>query len=112
MDVNQSLFREVSERIFDVYGGAEVSELVEFLGECGCDACIDVVSMTLEEYEGVRSGAMLFLIRPGHELEEVEHALDRNDRFVLAEKRVGKRFAVLTDLRSSWHAGPGVAARS
>ena len=104
--VNQSLVREVNERIFDVHGEAKVSEFAEFLCECSRDACIDVVPMTLEEYEGVRSGATLFLVRPGHELEEIEHVLDRNDRFVLVEKRVGTRFAVLTDPRSGQHPAP------
>lgn len=63
--------------------------LFEFLCECGHGetGCDDRLQMTIEEYERVRSQDDRFAVRPGHELDEIEWVAERNERFVVVDKR-------------------------
>ena len=80
---NQSLFREVNERIESL---DTLALFASFLCECADQACDAIVSMTLEEYETVRAHGNTFLILPGHELPEVEEIVDACDRFLVVRK--------------------------
>lgn len=52
---NQSLFREISERIEDLNEGSGLGLSVgEWICECANDTCTERVSMTTDEYESVR----------------------------------------------------------
>ncbi len=94
---NQSLFREVNERIEDL---VEPSTRPEFLCECAADACTAVIEMSLEEYEVVRSDPRRFPIQPGHDVPEIERVVEENERFAVVEKLPGGReIAEATDPR-------------
>jgi hypothetical protein len=80
---NQSLFREVNERIEDL---APNACFTPFICECAKEACDDQVSLTIEEYEHVRAGGNQFLVLPGHEVAEVEEVVEANERFVVVAK--------------------------
>ena len=94
---NESLIREVNERIAEVDKAADKANvapeqpLFEFLCECGGDdsdiGCEERVRMTIEEYEGVRSQDDRFAVYPGHEKEALEWVARRNERFVIVDKR-------------------------
>jgi hypothetical protein len=94
---NEALIRKVNERIEQVDKAAEEGSLApesaffEFLCECGGDAgdfnCVEHVQMTIEEYEHVRSQDDRFAVYPGHEDEELERVVARNERFVVVDKR-------------------------
>jgi hypothetical protein len=45
------------------------------------------IPMTISEYEKVRSQDDRFAVYPGHELEELEWVVARNERFVVVDKR-------------------------
>jgi hypothetical protein len=62
--LNEATFREVNEGI--ERGRQARDALVPFVCECGEVGCNAVVSLTLEEYESVRSGSRCFLVAPGH----------------------------------------------
>jgi hypothetical protein len=49
----------------------------------GCEARLE---LTLEEYDRVRAQDDRFVIAPGHETDEIEHVIERNDRFVIVDK--------------------------
>jgi hypothetical protein len=83
---NESLFREVNERIAEVNETFEVEGRSEFLCECGRPECREPVSIALEEYEEVRRNPVRFLLLPGHEDESVERIISRTDRYVVVEK--------------------------
>jgi len=94
---NEALIREVNERIEQVDKAAEEASLApeeaffEFLCECGGDdgdfSCVEHFQMTIEEYEQVRSQDDRFAVYPGHEDEELERVVARNERFVVVDKR-------------------------
>ena len=83
---NESLFREVNERIEDLAGNASFSL---FICECMNQNCDEAVSVTLEEYEHVRSGPNRFIVLRGHEIPEV-----------VAKRGVGQRVAEELDPRA------------
>ena len=99
---NETLFREVNERIKDVSDGDDTVSTTEFLCECGDPECIEPVSMTLVEYEEVRRNPKHFAIVPGHADPEVEVVVARNERFAVVEKTdpEAARIAVREDPRS------------
>ena len=100
---NEAIFREVNERVaaLDEAHAISKDEPWEFLCECGNADCTEHVSLTLAEYERARSDPTLFAVLPGHEIPEVEVAVEETDRYVLAKKRPGEReIARQTDPRA------------
>ena len=83
---NESLFREVNERIAELNQAFEVEGRSEFLCECTREECKEPISISIEEYENVRNGSRRFFVVPGHEDESVERVVERNDRYVVVEK--------------------------
>ena len=80
---NQSLFRELNERIEEV---AHTSTFIEFICECANEECSDVVSLTHDEYEQVRARSDTFFLVGGHEVPEVEDIVEATDRYVVVAK--------------------------
>ncbi|MFL5962934.1 MAG: hypothetical protein ACJ757_08605 [Gaiellaceae bacterium] len=80
---NQSLFREVNERIEDLAASATFST---FICECMDETCDASVSMTVEEYEHVRSHSNSFVVLPGHEVPGVEATTESNHRYLIVTK--------------------------
>ena len=84
---NESRFREINERLRnDLRGLPGDDELVPFICECGLRDCTDSVLLAPAEYEAVRADPLLFVVKPGHVIEDVEDALERNDRYVVVRK--------------------------
>ena len=85
---NEALFRDVNERIEQTDEELQTMEprQWEFLCECGDATCTTLVSLTLAEYEHVRSSPVYFAVVPGHEIPEIERVVARNDRFAIVEK--------------------------
>ncbi|HVD66170.1 MAG TPA: hypothetical protein VNB65_04655 [Gaiellaceae bacterium] len=83
---NESLFREVNERIAELNQTFQVEGRSEFLCECGREGCKRPIAISLSEYEEVRGTATRFFVLPGHEDESVERVVSRTDRYVVVEK--------------------------
>ena len=100
---NESLFRDVNERVEDTAERFMIGDDVaqEFLCECGDTGCTQRVTLTLREYEGVRANPRRFAVVPGHEIREVENVVERGDRYFVVEKTgVGGPVADALDPRS------------
>jgi hypothetical protein len=80
---NQSLFREVNERIEELRPG---ETLIEFACECSNTGCTTALQLSDDEYEGVRHFPTHFIVMPGHELDEVERVVEQNKRYAVVEK--------------------------
>jgi CO dehydrogenase/acetyl-CoA synthase alpha subunit len=52
----------------------------------GPDVRRETIPLTLAEYEAVRRTATHFLVRPGHDVPEIERIVDEMDRYVVVEK--------------------------
>lgn len=99
---NEAVFRQVNERLKELGEGFSlVSELADFICECGSASCAAPIRMTLAEYERVRSEPDLFVILPGHEIEDVESVVERHEGYDVVRKREGEtaRLARETDPR-------------
>lgn len=84
---NQSLFREVNERI-DVLSAryAEVLATNGYVCECRDMSCTAQVQLTHEEYERLREEGDRFFVIPGHVDDAVEAVVGMNSRYVVVEK--------------------------
>jgi predicted TIM-barrel enzyme len=80
---NQSLFREVNERIGELSGSAT---LVTFICECTDETCDQQVPMTHEQYERIRSDSNSFFVVSGHEINEIEQIVDVAEGYVVVAK--------------------------
>ena len=96
---NEILFREVNERIEDL---SAASAFDGFVCECADKSCDQRVSLTVEEYEHVRSRPEWFVVVPGHNtlgLDSIEVASDRY--FIVSKLGAGAQVARETDPRSA-----------
>src|SRR3954465_11321337 len=95
---NQSLFREVNERIEDL---SRSGQLATFVCECCNDTCEESLPMTVDEYEHIRSKSNSFFVLPGHDVPEVEEIIETGDRYLVVAKRgAGTEVAVNLDPRT------------
>ena len=83
---NETLFREVNERIRDVNVALATAEATDFLCECGDESCTLPISLTLAEYDAVRAEATHFAVVPGHVVPDIELVVAQNDRYLVVEK--------------------------
>ena len=98
---NETLFREVNERIEDVSRSVGLRESLEFLCECGIPDCPQPILLSRAEYEAVRADPRHFVIVPGHEHPEFERVIEQNERYAVVEKDgEAEEIAEATDPRS------------
>lgn len=80
---NESLFREVNERIEDL---PTTASFTQFVCECHDDKCDVRVSMTVEEYEHIRAEGNRFFVLPGHQAAGVDDVVESTDRYLVVRK--------------------------
>jgi hypothetical protein len=83
---NETLFREVNERIKQVNAGLATIEATDFLCECGDESCTQPISLTMAEYESVRAEPTHFAVVAGHVVPDVERVLTSSERYAVVEK--------------------------
>lgn len=102
---NQSLFREVNERVESLVHEFDPGERINFICECANSDCKRHIEMTMQEYETVRLNSTHFAISSGHDAGAVDAVVARYDRFWIVEKLgEGADIAIATDPRHR-HAG-------
>jgi hypothetical protein len=90
MASNEALLREVNDRIEDVGQHLRVvpdDGRLDFRCECGRSECDTMISMSVREYEHVRSDNDRFAVTPGHEDEGIERVVERSEHYVIVDKR-------------------------
>jgi hypothetical protein len=71
--LNEAMFRQVNERLEELNETfAEFTGTVDLICECAHTRCAERIEMPPEVYERVRADPMLFIIVPGHLVEDVE----------------------------------------
>jgi hypothetical protein len=84
---NQSLFRDINERIEQLNEAFEtVLPLSEWVCECADTNCVQHVEMSLAEYEALRAEPNRFAVIAGHEASDVERVVSRTERYIVVEK--------------------------
>jgi 23S rRNA A1618 N6-methylase RlmF len=82
---NEKLFREVNERVAQIQGNYSGPD-PEWVCECGDETCFEKLSVSVEDYQRVRSNKAWFMIRPGHDKPDVERVVREYDGVVVVEK--------------------------
>ena len=82
---NESLFRDVNERIAEASDRFESNDAV-FMCECADAACTERIEVPLDEYERVREAGTHFLLAPGHVEPKVERIVRNRRQYAVVEK--------------------------
>ena len=97
---NETLFREVNERIEDLSahsaGASEQDESFQVVCECSRADCAELIEVTRAQYEAVRSDPRRFLVVPGHEHTDTARVVERHGAFFVIEK-LGEAGAIAVD---------------
>jgi hypothetical protein len=63
---NQASFREANEKIEATAYSVELPGRVPFICECSDPACMEIIRLSLDEYENLRPNPRRFFTAPGH----------------------------------------------
>jgi hypothetical protein len=86
---NQSLFREVNERVKDLNDSFHVfTSTSDWICECANDDCFERIQMSAREYEDVRRHGSRFFVAPSeqHVWPEAENVVERFPNYWIVEK--------------------------
>jgi hypothetical protein len=86
---NQSLFREINERVKQLNDGfSMVLPVGEWICECADDTCVERIELSAQAYEVVRADGTHFIVAPGdaHVFPEVERITERSELYWVVEK--------------------------
>lgn len=100
---NQSLYREINEKIKDLNEQLEVvlPTGATWVCECADPECNEEMELTLGEYEKLRSHPNHFAVLPGHVYEEVERVVEEHGAYFVVEPLgAGTAYAVGHDPRN------------
>jgi hypothetical protein len=87
---NEALYRAVNEKIEDLSAAfGTITETMSVVCECGDASCAEQIEVSIADYERIRADATFFIIRPGHEIPDVEEVMERNDEFHVVRKAEG-----------------------
>ena len=86
MAQNEVLFREVNERVRDVATALGDDGRFEYFCECANKDCTFNLTLSLAEYEAIRSDSQQFFVLPGHTTPEVEEVVREAPTYVVVRK--------------------------
>jgi hypothetical protein len=97
---NQSLFRDVNERVNDINKAHDLwVTLSDWFCECPAHKCTTRIALTPQQYEAVRANPTHFMVAPSREhlVPDVERVIKRRERYWVVEK-LGEATAVAEQL--------------
>jgi hypothetical protein len=83
---NEALFREVNEEVARLEFRLEGDDEPQFVCECADETCVERVSVPLAAYEELRSHPRRFVLKPGHQHEDIERVVESTHGYVVVEK--------------------------
>jgi hypothetical protein len=85
---NQTLFRDINERVKELNEGFSLLTLGEWICECADDTCTEKVAMSANEYEAIRNDGARFFVAPSdeHVWPDIERVTVRTARYWIVEK--------------------------
>jgi hypothetical protein len=87
---NESLFRDVNERIEEIERDFSVAGESEFVCECDDLDCAKRFAMSLSEYERLRADPTTFAVVPGHQSPDDEDVIEYRDDYYVIRKHSGE----------------------
>lgn len=101
---NEALYRQVNKRMEDLNETFAAVGDGDFtvVCECGRIECAEQVTVPREVYERTRSRSEQFIVRPGHDADDVERVVERHGGFSIVQKLPGtpRQVARQTDPRA------------
>jgi hypothetical protein len=94
---NEAASREINERLEDAHANGARDQDIRMVCECGRERCDRVVTITLAEYERVRSEPTRFLVVREHVRPDIERVVEEMDGFVVVAKEDGAAAEVAVD---------------
>ena len=87
---NEALYRSINERLEGLNSAfAAITDTFAIVCECGNASCAEQVTVAVSEYERVRSEPVLFIVRPGHVVPDVEDVVEAREEYQVVRKRPG-----------------------
>jgi hypothetical protein len=87
---NEALYRSVNEKIEALSAAfGAITETMSVICECGNASCAEQIEVSIPDYERIRADPTLFIIRPGHEIPDVEEVVEEHDAFHVVKKVEG-----------------------
>ena len=100
---NEALFRQVNEQVEEVNEAfSSVTNMFSIVCECGHMDCIEQIKVSPALYERTRQDSTHFIVKPGHQIEDVEDVIETHDDYVIVEKSApaAREIAEETDARN------------
>jgi hypothetical protein len=99
--LNEAIFREVNERLEEV-GDSFGLDYLDMICECANIDCAERITLSMREYEALRTNPRLFAVVPGHEIDNLEEVVEHRDGYDVILKNEGEpaRIAEQTDPRA------------
>jgi hypothetical protein len=82
---NEQLFREINEAREHVSDAPDETPL-GFVCECSDRECTARIALTAADYQRIRKSPDRFIVRPGHEITEIERVVEERAGFDVVEK--------------------------
>jgi P2-related tail formation protein len=87
---NEALFREVNERVDDINEVFEtLTQRMQVVCECGNIDCIQLLTITPDEYRRVRDDSAAFVVARGHIAPDTEHVVETSEDYDVVRKLEG-----------------------
>jgi hypothetical protein len=87
LEKNQESFRNANQKLGNIVGDkVGRQETIPFLCECPDDECLDVVSVSLTEYERIHSHPDRYIVVKGHPTSPGERMVEERDGYWIVEK--------------------------
>jgi hypothetical protein len=100
---NEEIFRQINEQIEE---GAEqhgVSSSLPFHCECGRSRCTETVELAPAVYERIAANPLHFVVKPSHQIPELERVIDTRAGYVVVEKVGEAREEIEREYRRKRH---------
>jgi hypothetical protein len=96
---NEALFREVNERIESLNESfAAITERMSIVCECASIGCMELLSITVEDYRQLRSDSTTFAVAPGHVIPDVESVIETREGYEVIRKHAGEAAELAIEL--------------
>ena len=60
--------------------------LLDFFCECQTESCVDMIKLTVDEYDRLHRNDLQFIVKPGHEQSTNFDILAENSKYCLVQK--------------------------
>jgi hypothetical protein len=85
---NEAMYRSVNREIEQTSEqlGEGPQARIDALCECGKESCSETIELTIAEYDEAHGQSDRFVVKPGHEDEQIERVVTRTEHYLIVAK--------------------------